>query len=63
MTPLTNGEIGKLAYEAYAKSVGIAVEWEKLPPWITEAWMCAAIVVKSAVVAQERAPREKEISE
>lgn len=63
----TNGELGRAAYEAYARFVDhttvsgeVMWPWQELPPHLTAAWSCAALAVKGLITTEERANRESE---
>jgi len=58
----TSEELGRAAYEAYARSVDFKSvhdddlwAWDELPARIAAAWACAAAAVRGRVIAEERA--------
>lgn len=57
-------DLARAGYEAYATSTGgktfdgrLMPAWGDLPPRTVEAWLCAAITIKSHVTVAERTKR------
>jgi hypothetical protein len=64
---LSNEDLGRAAYEAYAQAVDNTSvrgddlwRWSDLPQRVALAWITAAIAVKTRVAIEERAQRESE---
>lgn len=58
---MTNGELGQLTYETYARLVGNKsvhgedlLPWKLLPTHVSLAWMGAAAAVRGQVALEER---------